>query len=138
MQAMQTQDFFIYIFFGLVALYLYMLRKDKPKLPTALEMKDFSRPKSFKQKQLTGAKPVQAKVVSAEIITDDESATWASPTLLVDGKPKDAYSLLGLESGVPMNQVRAHVALLLQGKNTPAKIDIIKRAYQAIVDANIS
>lgn len=139
---MQPSDFFFYSGILMGVLLLFMFKKDKPKLPTPLQMKDFEASKKvYKHKQLTGAKPVEAKIVEADVVLDryssaDNDIPWASPTIMVDGKAKDAYAVLGLESGVPMAQVRAHVAVLLQGKNTTAKLDIIKRAYQAIVDAN--
>lgn len=142
----QTSDFVFYLCLGLGLLFLFMLKKDKPKLPTPLDMKELnSSKKNYKNKQLQGPKSVEAKVIHAEFAADqmtdsqsvdDAHTPWASPTILVNGKPKDAYSILGLDSGASIQQVRTHVALLLQGKLTAAKIDIIKRAYQAIIDAN--
>ncbi len=139
---MQSSDFFFYGSILMGILILFMLRREKPNLPTPLQMKDFESPKKvYKHKQLSGAKAVEAKVVEANVVLDrysshDSDVPWASPTIMVDGKPKDAYAVLGLEPGVPVAQVRAHVAILLQGKNSTSKLDIIKRAYQAIVDAN--
>lgn len=134
---MQSSELIFYIGIGLVIFFLFMLKKDKPKLPTPLKMQDFTPKKEYLRKQLTGSKPVSAEVIEDEVEVE-VSADWASPVIIADGKVKDAYAVLGLDAGVPMAQVRAQVSSLLEQKNTPAKIDLIKRAYRAIIDANNS
>lgn len=136
---MLFSDIPFYLGLPLVILVIYMLLPSRPRRPSQLEMKDFSPPKNYSNKQLPGAKTVQA-----EVITEDDEPTqpgvkssdWASPTILADGKMKDAYSVLGLSSGTPLPQVHEHMAYLLKQKNSPSKIELFKRAYQAIVDAH--
>jgi hypothetical protein len=136
---MQASDLFFYISLGLGLLVLYMIKPEKPKHPTPLKMKGFSPQQNYKDKQLPGAKPVKADLLSEDQESEETlAANWASPTIVVEGKPKDAYAILNLESGVPLEQVKSQVAYLLQQKNSPIKVDLIKRAYQAIVDAYIS
>lgn len=132
---MRGFDLLFYIAIGIGLLFLYMLKRERPQRPTALKMTEKSKTKTYKHKQLSGAKAVKAEFYDE---SDDSYAAWASPTVIVNGQAQEAYSVLGLESGVPLAQVRSQVASLLQQKNTPEKIDLIKRAYQAIVDANNS
>ncbi len=140
--AMGTSDIIFYLSLGLGGLALYMLKPSKPKHPTPLKMKNFSPKRSYSKRQLAGAKPVKAEVMSKEDITavtevtHIQGASWASPIVFVSGKPMDAFSVLDLPAGAPLNQVRTQVAALLEQKNTATKINLIKRAYQAIVDAD--
>lgn len=141
---MDISDIIFYVSLGLGLLILYMLKPAKPKRPTPLKMKDFSPKKNYKLKQLPGAKPVKAQlmkdhevtaVTEVTEVTHVQGSKWASPIVFESGKPKDAYAVLKLSPGVPLAQVRAQVAKLLEQKNSASKINLIKRAYQAIVDA---
>ncbi len=138
---MDISNIVFYLSLGMGLLVLYMLKPAKPKHPTPLKMKDFSPKKKFRFKQLHGAKPVQAQIMQDDEITAVTEVTnvqgtkWAAPTVFENGKAKDAYAVLKLSPGTPLAQVRAQVAHLLRQKNTASKIDLIKRAYQAIVDA---
>lgn len=142
---MDISDIIFYISLGLGLFILYMLKPPKQKHPTPLKMKDFSPKQNYKFKQLPGAKPVKAQVIPDDEITavtevsevtHVQGGKWASPIVFVNGKAKDAYAVLKLSPGTPMSQVRAQVAKLLEQKNTASKINLIKRAYQAIVDAD--
>lgn len=134
---MQITELLLYFAIGAVFFLLFMFRKEKPKHPTPLDMKDFSPKRDYKDPQLMGAKAVSVQIED-ETIGEDEGAAWASPTVVSDGKVKDAYAILGLDAGAPLNQVRERVSLLLKEPLSPSQVDIIKRAYRAIVDANNS
>ena len=142
---MDISDFIFYISLGLGLFILYMLKPPKQKHPTPLKMKDFSPKKNYKLKQLPGAKAVKAQVMKDDEVTavtevsevtHVQGGKWASPVVFENGKAKDAYAVLKLSPGAPLAQVRAQVAVLLDQKNSASKINLIKRAYQAIVDAD--
>jgi hypothetical protein len=146
---MRGFDLIFYIAIGIGLLFLYMLKRDRPQRPTPLKMTAKSKAnsknnsKNYKHRQLTGAKAVKAEFYNEadENFNDslsDDYAVWASPTIVVNGQVQNAYAVLGLDSGVPLAQVRSQFASLIQQKNTPEKIEILKLAYQAIVDRNNS
>lgn len=149
---MQASDIIFYLAIVLGGLILFIMRPNKPQRPSQLDMKNTNPKKTYFYKQLPSAKAVKAEVMSSKYANDDntqvqfkkdvtevtaiQEGQWASPTIMANGKMKDAYAVLGLDPGVPMNQVQAQMALLLKQKNSPSKIDLFKRAYQAIVDAD--
>ena len=136
---MQASDIIFYLAIVLGGLILFILRPNKPQRPSQLDMKNTKAKKTYFYKQLPSARAVKAEVMPKKEVTEVtavQDGQWASPTILADGKMKDAYAVLGLDAGAPMNQVQARMALLLKQKNSVSKIDLFKRAYQAIVDAD--
>lgn len=129
---MNNSKMLFYLAIGLVLLIIYMSRPPKKKQPTALDMKARHEKRKFEHQQIEGSRYVEAEVENNLKSSSEEPISWASPTIVVDGKTMDAYFCLGLSQVASFEQVQQKMEQLLKQSQSSKDLAKIKMAYEAI------